>query len=62
MKGYTCPADDEDKFVRFKDFPIKKGEARHGEDYTFEAAISDLVDNSIDSWASFVEIAILNKI
>lgn len=61
MKGLRqshVSADDEDKFVRFKDFPIKKYEARHGEDYTFEAAISDLVDNSIDSGASFVEIAI----
>lgn len=61
MKGLlqkTVPADDDDDFVRFKDFPIKKYEARHGQDYTFEAAISDLVDNSIDSGASFVEVAI----
>ena len=60
MKGFLqriVPADDDDNFVRFKDFPIKKYEARHGEDYTFEAAIST-VDNSIDSGASFVEVAI----
>ena len=49
---------DDDEFVRFMDFPVKKYEARHGEDYTFEAAISDLVDNSIDSNASFVEVNI----
>ena len=48
----------DDHFVRFKDFPVKKYEARHGEDYTFEAAIADLVDNSIDSNASFVEVNI----
>ena len=49
---------EDDHFVRFEDFPVKKYEARHGEDYTFEAAIADLVDNSIDSNASFVEVNI----
>jgi|APSaa5957512535_1039671.scaffolds.fasta_scaffold05237_4 hypothetical protein len=52
---------DDDDFVRFKDFPVKKYEARHGEDYTFEASISDLVDNSIDSNATFVEVIITEQ-
>ena len=39
-----------------KRYPIRKYEAAHGENYSFEAVIADLIDNSIDAEASFVEV------
>lgn len=39
-----------------KRYPVRKYEAAHGEEYSFEAVLADLIDNSIDANASFVEV------
>jgi hypothetical protein len=39
-----------------KRYPVRKYEAAHGENYSFEAVLADLIDNSIDANASFVEV------
>ena len=39
-------------------YAVRQYEIKHGQDYSFEAVISDLVDNSIDAGATWVEVAV----
>lgn len=43
-------------------FPVRQYEIKHGQDYTFEAVLADLVDNSIDAGATWVEVAVPTQI
>ena len=37
---------------------VRQYEIKHGQSYTFEAVLADLVDNSIDAEATWVEVAV----
>jgi hypothetical protein len=39
-------------------FAVRQYEIKHGQDYTFEAVLADLVDNSIDAGATWAKVAV----
>ena len=39
-------------------YPVRQYKIKHGQDYTFEAVLSDIVDNSIDAGATWVEVSV----